>query len=219
MKFPPAFLGLIISLGALTATAQLPSTGASALAPASSAPIQHSLMLDVQTKSSGGGIKTTGNQPLTSAGTNTQTRDHTTTLEVTIRSFDKAADQVLIEWYFFGKPIANPRANDSVFDSGNKTVTVQAAGVETFDIASKVAQTAKVTKTAVQMVNSYNPNTGGTTQVPSYSASESQTGTKLVGWVVRMTVDGKVLDVRGSDSKYEDMLKSPDKFNALNGGK
>src|ERR1700677_133197 len=204
MKFLPRLFCLSFALGSTLAIAQLPSAG----------PVQHSLMLDVETMSAGGSTKTTG-LPQGIAGTSTQTRDHTTTLQITIKNFGKAADQVDVEWYFIGRQTTNHHdGKDFVFDSGNKTITVQPAGFEKFAQISKAAQTAKVTTTKTTMVNV--PSAGGVSrQVADSSTTESEGGTRLVGWVVRILADGKVLDARGSDFKYEDIAKDPDKFAAL----
>lgn len=114
MKTPLLLLALSITLGAVTAVGQLPATSGTV----------HNLTLDVENKGAGGGLATTGNSGLPNANLNnnnnrnnnnngnnttssTQTRNHGTTLGVTIRSLDKADDQVKVEWYFFAKDVQN----------------------------------------------------------------------------------------------------------------
>ena len=214
----------ILTLGAAAAHGQLAATGGTT----------HNLTLDVENKGAGGASTSTGgglpnpgpnnnnNNNNTATTTSTQTRNHATTLEVSIRSLDKTQDQVIVEWYFFGKKVQNHRAGkESVFDSGTKTVSIAPTGGAVFDITSKVAQTTRTTRTTATN-NNNNGNQGNANNRNnniSYTTDEQQSGTEISGWVVRMIVDGRVYDAKGSEFKYEDAAKDPDKFAQLKAGK
>lgn len=217
MKATLLLASLFVSLAVVTAHGQLPATGG----------VVHNLTLDVVNMGAGGALKSTGgglpnpgannNNNNTATATSTQTRNHTTTLRVNMRSLDKTPDEVTVEWYFFGKTVQNHRSGkEFVFDSGTKTVSIAPTGGATFDVTSKVAQTKRTTTTTAN--NNNNNNTAGNRNI-SYNTTENQSGTEISGWVVRMVVDGKVLDAKGSDFKYTDAAKDPDKFAALKAGK
>jgi len=48
--------------------------------------------------------------------------------------------------------------------------------------------------------------------------SQQKTGEKLKGWMVRIMADGKVLQVRGSDMKYEDYGRDDNALKAMPNG-
>lgn len=210
MKLPLLLSCLFILLGGAAVNGQLPVSST------------HLLLLDVENKGAGGAANTTGitgapmapTNPGSATNTAVRAQNHSTTLGVTVRNQDKTPDEVQIEWYFFAKDEKNYHVTkEYLFDSGSKTVTIQPTGQEEFDVASKTAQTFNTTKLTTTTVGT------GTNQGSSTTESQSQGGTKISGWVVRMLMDGKVLDARGSDFKYEDAAKDPDKFAALKAGR
>lgn len=187
----------------------------------------HNLLLDVINKGAGGkgggslGGGLSGGASSGAVGTTTstaiQSQTHSTALAVSIRSQDKTPTQVQIEWYFFARKIqANHVSKDAVFDSGNKTVTIQPTGSETFDVVSKAVQTS--TSRRYETSTSYNSATGNNSSTTYAVGPDMRNGTKISGWVVRILVDGKVIDAKGSEFKYEDAAKNPDKFEALKSG-
>ena len=223
MKSYLPLVSLFLLFGAGIVVAQLPATSTNTVTGTTApAPTHYNLMLDVINKGAGGAYASTGGglpnpgQNQTASSTGKQTRNHSTTLGITIQSQDKTPVDVTVEWYFFAKKEMNYRGGkEFLFDSGSKTLTIRPTGSETFDETSKVAQTTKTTKITGQ--NS--TNTATNDNYTSYSASESEGGTKITGWVVRMLVDGKVIATRGSDFKYEDAAKDPDKFEAFKAGR
>ena len=78
-----------------------------------------------------------------------------------------------------------------------------------------MAQTKRTTTTTA---NNNNNNTANG-NISYNTTTENQSGTEISGWVVRMIVDGKVLDAKGSDFRYSDAAKDPVKFAALKPGK
>lgn len=215
MKMRFLLFSLFLFVGGPALIAQLPAaTG-------------HNILLDVENKGAGGSTSGSlgggatgfgaGGAVGTTSSTATQAQTHTTTLAITIRSQDKTPTQVQVEWYFFAKKIQGSRVSkDSLLDSGNKSITVQPTGSETFDVTSKPARTA--TSRTYTTTTSYNGTTGNTTS-STLAGPDTRSGTKISGWVVRILVDGKVLDAKGSEFKFEDAAKDPDKFAALMAGK
>jgi hypothetical protein len=216
MKTSFLLLCLFVSLGAPAVVAQLPAaTG-------------HNFLLDVENKGAGGKVKgslyngvytggSTGNTG-TSTSTATQSQNHSTTLEITIRSQDKTPTQIQVEWYFFARQIQNTRVSkESLFDSGNKTVTIQPTGSEIFDVTSKAVQTA--TSRNYVTTSGNDPTTNAPYSNTSAVGPDTRSGTKISGWVVRILVNGTVIDAKGSEFKYEDAAKDPVKFEELRSGK
>ena len=209
---------LYVLLGAGSLCAQLPVASG------------HSVFLDVQNKGSGGDVAGSlgggvgaGGGGVTTApvgttySTDTESHGHSTKLAISIRNQDKTPIQVQVEWYFFAKQIQNNKVGkESVFDSGNKTITLQPAGNESFDITSKVTQT--TTSRRYATATSYDVTSGNNTTSTYSIGDDKRNGTKLTGWVVRILVDGKILDAKGSEFKFEDAAKSPDKFEQLKAG-
>ncbi|HWB61842.1 MAG TPA: hypothetical protein VG733_20335 [Chthoniobacteraceae bacterium] len=216
MKLTPICISLF--LGATTLMAQQPST-------------VHNLTLDVENQGAGGASKSTNgttqnnnnnnNNNTTYTTTSSQTHNHATTLGVTIRSLDKVQDQVKVEWWFFGRKMQNYRpGKETVFDSGTKEVTLAPTGSSVFTITSKVAQTTRSTQTTTTNNNNNNNRNGrNTNNNVTTNTTETQSGTEISGWVVRIWVDGKIYEAKGSEFKYEDAAKDPDKFAQLKAGK
>jgi hypothetical protein len=124
---------------------------------------------------------------------------------------------VRIEWYFFAEDVENYRVlKKYALDSGSKDVALQPSGVESFDVTSKEVATKRSSSVSATQ-GTPDPVTGDSPV--SVSTSNVQRGTKISGWVVRVLYNGKIADGRGSDSKYEEAAKDPDKFEALKAGK
>lgn len=185
----------------------------------------HNILLDVVNKGSGGRVNgsldpgaSVNTASATTDYTRIQSQNHSTTLAITIRSQDKTPTQVQVEWYFFAKKIQdNHVSKDSVFDSGNKTVTIQPTGSETLDAVSKAVQTS--TSRRYETSTSYDSSTGSQSSTTYAMGPDMRNGTKISGWVVRILVDGKVVDAKGSEFKYEDAARDQEKLDALKAGR
>lgn len=196
--------------GLSAAHAQVPAGGAPAPAR------QHSVSLDVKTVSSGGGTKvasksTTQHGALTGVGgvklttnllQNKTDQNHRVALEITARNFSPQPDEVQLECYFFAAPVNGTK--EFIFDSNTKTLTLQGGENQISTVESK-----EVTSTTVKsMVTADGYNTSAFSRV-------EQSGNKLKGWLVRLIADGKVIQIRASQSKYEDLGRNDTALNAL----
>lgn len=196
----------------LSANAQVPSDSDNASAPAPPRP--HSISMEVKTVASGGATDAK-NAAKTNVGKyigvdraklttvsqdNKITQNHRVVLQVTLRNFSQQPDRVDIESYFFGQPVSSNKM--FIFDSQKTTVPLQASETRTINIASKeIAST--VEKTYVS-ADGYLP-----------LMSKRESGDKMKGWVVRLMGEGKVIQIRGSDLKYEDIGRDDAKLQAL----
>lgn len=182
----------VVVLG-LSARAQLPA--ASAAASPAAAPVQHSLSMDVKAVGSGG----TGKATHVGSMQDTTLQGHRTVLAVEVRNFSQHPDQAHVEWYFFGAGLGSSKV--SLFDSGGSDVTLQAGGVEKLSAASKELTT--VVKRSITT----GPVTNGV-QITTIAREEG--GSTVKGWLVRLLADGKVIQMIGSSSKYEELGKHGD---------
>lgn len=166
-------------------------------------------MMDVVNVAAGGkvhdSLSSGGVTATSSTEINTQAKNHSTTLKVTLRNMVADADVVQVKWYFFAKPF---HGQEGLLETNVKDVTIPGGGVESFEITSTPVQTVTTTRTTTTTSNS-----AGNTSA-SVASSEAYSGTRLTGWAVALLVDGKIVNVRGSEFRYEDMVKDPAKLNA-----
>ena len=140
-------------------------------------------------------------------------------LQVTVRNFGPVPDQAQVEGYFIAQYVGHPwpkgtpdyvqnLPQEYVFDHPVKPLAVAASSTGSLTLDSVEVRTL-LTKSASTSTGYYNP--GFTTS----SASSSEVGTKLRGWIVRLVADGKVLAVRASTSSYEELGKDDARLKAL----
>ncbi len=171
-------------------------------------PKKHSLSLDVRPLSSGGATKsssafnsekgttTSGTAMRTDTTGSERTRKSHVELEITIRNVSAQPDTTKLEWYFFAKPVDNSR--EFLNDSGSREIQVNAAGEEKVTVESKETSMTSKRETKAKF---------GTTSLGSIT--ESKSGTKASGWIVRLISDDKVLAVRASAPALETMGRNP----------
>jgi hypothetical protein len=186
---------------------------------AQSPPSNHSLSMEVRPVSSGGTTRTSNNlyarkkddpgtayQPRYSYYSSVRIRESHVGLQIEVRNFGRQKTEAVIEWYFIGKPAAGN--NLFVFDQGSKTVEVPAAHREIVQVKSK-----EVTNTTETKRRRYtfwdDPDEGR-----RYS-NIRKSGYKVAGWITRLTVDGKVMQVRGSTPSIETIGRSETELRRL----
>ncbi len=181
-------------------------------------PQHHSFSLIAKSVASGGAAKVSG-QSSSTGGNNdldkrseltastTQSALHKTSLEISVHNFSPTADECKIEWFFFGQPVRGNQP-EFIFDEGDKTLPLKAGGSESFVVESKVAESS--------VVRSARTVTDKNGDVRS-SGKSTESGTKIKGWGVRLMVNGTVVEAKGSDLRYEDIMKNANKLNALKG--
>ncbi len=206
MKLPLRPLSVVL-IAALTSLAKAQTT-----------PAHHSLSMDVKQTASGGSSSNQNNvkdQPGGQPGGPVAEQQHLSStheqktgvsLSVEVRNLAPAADQAKLEYYFFGKPME--KGDQFIFDSGSKDVSVNPAGRQTFDLQSseleaREERNAHINKGAVKG-KAIQPKT-----------SEKKTGAKVAGWMVRLTADGQVLQVRASSPTFETLGKNDAQLSAF----
>ena len=197
--------GLLLGGTLHTAWGQLPAASPPA-------PRRHSLSLEAQSVSNGGrsqvsssshGLLNSDYAVSRQSVSDTRVSKNKQFVEFTVKNFGNAPDEVTVEWYFVAAPVLGtvPSNKEYVFDRGSQALTVPATGVQTQTVASREAE---VVATRATTFTQYGGSdyASGTTGV---STMNSQKGTALRGWFVRLLVDGKVVAARGSSQKYEDI--------------
>jgi hypothetical protein len=110
-----------------------------------------------------------------------------------------------VEWFFFGKDVTG--GEPFLFDEGVQELTVRPAGMERFEIASdKLTQ--RVEQQYAQRQRSVNIYTGEQYAAAS-ATSRSVSGSKLFGWIVRLSSGDKILQMKASTPSLEMLAKKP----------
>jgi len=180
-------------------------------------PVQHSISLEVQQVASGGGgidvnktksetgkyVGTNGGPLATTTLESKSVLNHRTVLSVAVRNFSTQPDAVQLEYYFFAQSVAGGK--EYLLNSDTSKISLAGGETQTVNATSK-----EVATTTTQKL----------TGADGYSTimSQQKTGEKLKGWMVRIMADGKVLQVRGSDMKYEDYGRDDNALKAMPNG-
>jgi hypothetical protein len=125
-------------------------------------------------------------------------RERQIVLELRARNLSKQPATVSFQWIFLAKNISGRGGGAYIWDRGQKQVTLEGSGdtKETLE-SSELVQVSTVTSQR-QLVRY----TDGSSKYQTTS-SQSKSGSRPVGWVVRMLEDGKVVRVQASSSEYE----------------
>ena len=180
--------------------------GTVAQGPAATPPVSNllpkvtsSISFDVRSVATGGGQTTGAAAPTMRSSTSgtSRVRERQTVLELRARNLSKQPATVSFEWVFLAKHV-NGRGGAYVWDQGQKQVTLEGGGntKETLE-SSELVQVSTVT--SQRYLVRY---TDGSSRYQTTS-TQSKTGSRPVGWVVRMLEDGKVVRVQASSSEYE----------------
>lgn len=177
----------------------------------------HSVSMDVKVVGNGGGaavkssaknengalVDANGNKLSTSVYENKSNLNRRTVLEISVRNFSQQPDVVQLECYFFAEPVN--RSKEFILDSAKQDVSLNGGENQVVKVESKEATTT-VVKTMMSSEG----------YVPLLEKSES--GTKMKGWLVRLIGDGKIIQIRGSTSKYEALGRNDAQLNAISTG-
>jgi len=156
-------------------------------------PMQHNAGLDVQAVGGGGGGRSFQNAAVgyyETAYSNQTVQDRRTVLKVTVRNFNTQPDHFQLQWYFFAKPAGSK--SEFIFDTATKDLWLKGGEFRTFTVASRPVSTV----VSQALASDYY---GG------QAVGASKSGNDLKGWLARVVVDGKVLNVKGSAMKYRDL--------------
>ncbi len=156
-----------------------------------------------QTSSGGSPAASTSERTFEGSLSKIRVNKSQTTLEIQVRNLSREADTAHFEWFFLAKGVAVERTY--VWDKGERDVPVPPASqkketVESEELASTITRTT----------------TGSTTSSSSSShTSEKKTGARPYGWIVRMSVGGKLVKVQSSNGEIDKIARDPAQFDQL----
>lgn len=182
-------------------------------------PVQtHSFSLDVVVTGSGGGSTTAsksgseyerptfGRDYTRMTDVRSKTAARSIELAVAVRNLARTEDRCDVEWYFVGEKVGGK--TDYVYDKGNRSIVVKAAGREELAVASKPLE-----RTTTQTLTTYD--TGSQERTYRPKAAKVETGARPRGWIVRLVADGKLITSRASSPSLESISRDPQKLAAL----
>lgn len=140
----------------------------------------------------------------------TVSRESSPVIELQVRNVSKSAGDAHFDWFFVAKGVSG--GSPFVWDKGERDVSLPPAGAQVETIESSPIIRTTTTKTREEMVTTpgvvrtspYGP-TGSTqpTRVATAVTSQERSGAQPYGWIVRMSVDGKVVKVQASSNSLE----------------
>lgn len=117
-------------------------------------------------------------------------------IEVSVRNFAKEPDAVKFDWLFFGQDVEG--SDPFAFSNGAKDVVLKPGGGAKFTAVSSLALSTESRRTQVDRID-----TGTERVTVPTSREKAKAGTKIVGWLVRASADGKVLGFKASSPRFE----------------
>ncbi|MHA3774620.1 hypothetical protein ACXR0O_24105 [Verrucomicrobiota bacterium sgz303538] len=191
----------------------------------SQSPVRPSLSLDVKVVSSGGEVRSSStaaisrkmdyvnNRVLDSQNfSSTRERESQTALEISVRNFGRTPQTAIIETLYFGKPVRGSQL--FVINSTSETKDLPSAG--TIQLRSSSASVRSVSEKQSSLQTNPDPYANRQT---IQTAGSSNTGGKLYGWIVRVLVDGEVIQTRASNPTLDQLAKNQGALDALRGPK
>ncbi len=187
-------------------------------------PTNHSLSLSVNVTATGGAANSSGSVlanaggvPLGGGWVSAQTIDASQTrvqgsgisLTVQVRNLGRTLDSAKLEWYFVARRVGS-KGKDYMFENDSQDIKVDAAGSIDFLLKSRLLQT--FVSKEMHSSNGVNPNTG---QPVGTTATMSRGGDSIAGWIVRLVIDGKPVEIRASSPTLEAVARSDAQLNAF----
>jgi hypothetical protein len=124
-------------------------------------------------------------------------RERQTVLELRTRNLSQQPVTVVFEWFFLAKEVKG-WGGAYVTDRDRKQITLE-GGAETKETleSKEIVQVSTVTSNRRSVAYS-----DGSAQNQTAS-HQSKSGSRPVGWIVRMIADGKLVRVQASSSEFE----------------
>jgi hypothetical protein len=167
--------------------------------------VKSSLSFEVRTLASGG---VSNSNPMATPPTFTGIRDlrvsrtrtmkSQTTIELKVRNLGAQPASGIFEYYFVAQTGDKPAPY--FWDKGTRSMTLEPGKEQT-----QIFQSAELAHSTVQSVVS-TPVPGSSSQAIIYARTD-KVGSRPLGWVVRLVVDGKVAQIRASSSECERLAK------------
>jgi hypothetical protein len=128
--------------------------------------------------------------------TDARKTNHSTTLEISIHNFSQFPDDIQVETHFYATKYEGG-GKDRLLDSSTKKITVAPLLTESFTVRSK--------EVASKIIKKFKTASGSPDVSYGSISTNKVSGEKISGWVVQLIADGKILQVRGSSARFEDM--------------
>ena len=202
--------------GSLTGSGPATS-GAGTMTKLPGAAVSRGLSFDAHSTASGGAmsgshnaapiVQNNGNPNGGGECSTTRTRKSRSGLEITVRNTSSQADSARIEWFFVAEDEGS--SNFHVWDSGQRDVSVPGVG-QAREVVSSTEITSSVTRTTT-VTNVGNANT----PIARSATTQTKSGTRPYGWIVRMFVDGQFARVQASTGTLEQLGRNSDQLNGL----
>lgn len=192
------FQFLVIICAAVSLSAQAPLTS---VAPAENEPttetpkpLSQSVFLDVKDL----GTNLASNENWRSVwGSYSKSVTRARGLEISLRNPAKVPGEYVVDWYFFATSVRGGKR--FLFDRDSKAITLPPGGIQK---ATVISDTLK-SHTTRYAYDYY------------YYNSSYKSGTKPEGWIVTVSVGGKVIRVKTSGAQLDELYKKTDEFMAM----
>lgn len=152
---------------------------------------------------SGGAASNSGSSKKTTTDSykTTHVRESGLTLGIDARNFGTGPAHVHVDWVFFTEA-ADGKGSPAPHTTGGKDIDLPPAG----SLQLK-AESGEIKSTTTKHLAIKNSTGGNGAKTQSAKASTDQSGSKLVGWYVRLLSNGEVVQVRASSPTYETLGK------------
>lgn len=117
-------------------------------------------------------------------------------LEIAVRNFAQQPDEVKVDWLFFGQDVG--ASTPFAFSDGEKDVVLKPGGGAKVIAVSEKALSTESRRAQVERITTNNDRI----DVPVTKES-AKAGIKIVGWLVRVCADGKMLSYKASSPRFE----------------
>jgi hypothetical protein len=117
-------------------------------------------------------------------------------LEVALRNFAQQPDAVKVDWLFFGQDVGS--SVPFAFSDGEKDVVLKPGGGAKVIAVSEKALSTESRRAQVERIATNNERI----DLP-VTRESAKAGIKIVGWLVRVCSDGKMLTYKASSPRFE----------------
>ncbi len=134
----------------------------------------------------------------------TRVKESSISLTVQARNLRPTPDKATLEWYFVAWKVGlGSKGKNYIFESDSKEIELGAAGSTNFLLKSRPLQI--LVSKEMHSSNGVNPITG---QGGGTTAMKSRGGDSVAGWIIRLMIDGKPVQIRASSAALEAVARN-----------
>jgi hypothetical protein len=146
----------------------------------------------------------------------TETRGSHPVIELQVHNLAAQPASAHFDWFFIASSLYGQ--GRYVWDRGERDVAVLAGGQQKETIESSAVEQKTVTETHIQTtITKMSDGSSFTTRQPV--TTQSRTGSRPDGWIVRMFVGGALVKVQASTAVFEQIARDPVQLDTLLKGK